>query len=596
MPSIRGSESILPQPPPTPARPVLDHLHGQTVADPYRWLEEAEDPAVVAWSAEQNRHARALLDAIPARPAIERELAEVLSAGTVTPPEVRGDRYFFARRAGTQNQAALYVCDGIGGPDRVLVDPNALSTQGRVSLDWWYPSPDGHLVALGWSLDDDEWSTLHILDVESGGMLPERIGRMRFASVAWLPDSSGFYYTCYPEVGAVDPGEENYHARVFFHRVGTSPECDAPISGVEFAREAFARVAASSDGRYALVTLNHGWVRCDVYGRRLDDADPSFRPLVTGHDAVVACDVADGVLYIHTNLEAPRYHVYAADAGRPGRDGWREIIPEPPSGVLEGIELIGGRLVAKYLRNATSALTVYDADGSPMAEVALPGPGTVTGLTGTWDDAAAFYDFESFATPPTVYRFSLADGASEPWLQPERPPEPADFEVHREWYDSRDGTPVSMFVVHMAGIDRSRPRPTLLTAYGGFGFSETPLFHRLGTPGVQLWLRHGGIYALPNLRGGGEDGEEWHRAGAREKKQNVFDDFIAAAEYLIDRGYTEPSRLAIAGASNGGLLVGAALTQRPELFRAAVCSVPLLDMLRYHLFHIAQAWVPEYGS
>lgn len=588
--------TTVPQAPPTVADPVTEDLHGHTVVDPYRWLEDGDDPAVVAWVKEQNRYARALLDAVPFRAVIERELAGLLAAGTVTPPECRAGRYFYTRRVGSQNQAVLCMREGEAGTDRTLFDPNTLSAEGRVSLDWWYPSADGRLLAFGCSLDDDEWSTLQILEVDTGEVLPERIGRMRFASVAWLPDSSGFYYTRYPEVGEVPPGEEEYHARLFFHRVGTLPTADQPVSGIEYAREAFVRVDVSSDGRYAVVTVNHGWVRADVYARRFDDVEASFTPLVTGYDALFNCDIADGMLYLHTNLDAPRYHLYAADIRRPARDGWREIIGEPGSGVLEGVRLAGHRLVATYLRHAASALAIHRADGSLVAEVTLPAAGTVTGVTGRWDEAEAFYAFESFVITPAVYQLSLADGASRPWIQSEPQLDPARYEIKQELYRSRDGTPVSMFVVHSAGLDRSRPHPLLLTAYGGFGASETPLFNRLGTPGMLVWLAHGGIFALPNLRGGGEYGEEWHRAGKLQKKQDVFDDFIAAAEYLIDRGYTDSSQLGIAGASNGGLLVGAALTQRPELFRAAVCSVPLLDMLRYHRFHIAQAWIPEYGS
>ncbi|HLJ67078.1 MAG TPA: prolyl oligopeptidase family serine peptidase [Chloroflexota bacterium] len=581
----------VPAAPPTRTDEVVEEIHGHTVVDPYRWLEAADDAETVAWVAAQNAYTRSLLDKVPGREALQRRLGELMSVGAVTAPTVRGDRYFYLRREGAQNQPVLYVRQGIDGGDRILVDPNAESEEGLVTLDWWYPSWDGRLLAYGVSVEGNEWSTLYILDVDTGERLPDEIERTRYASVAWLPDGSGFYYTRYPLPGDVPPGEENYHVKVFFHALGATRDTDPQVFGDGLEAEDIPDVRISADGRWLLVGVYHGWKRSDLYLLDLDRAGAPFVPVAVGYDALFWAEIAGGTLYIHTNLDAPRYRVFRVDAGAPQRERWEEIIPEPADGVLEVVKPLAGGIVAAPLRNATSALALYDAGGQPLAEIELPVHGTVTELSGSWDGDEVFYSFESFAYPPTVFRLG-PDGVPTSWAAVEAPIEPAAFEVKQEWYTSRDGTRVSMFIVHRRDLDVSTPRPTVLTGYGGFNLARTPLFERSFYP----WLESGGIYVLPNLRGGSEYGEEWHRGGMLDRKQNVFDDFIAAAEYLIDRGYTEPAQLGISGRSNGGLLVGAALTQRPDLFRAVVCGVPLLDMLRYHHFLIARLWIAEYGS
>ncbi|HET9015448.1 MAG TPA: prolyl oligopeptidase family serine peptidase [Thermomicrobiaceae bacterium] len=580
------------QPPATRVAPVTDDYHGQAVVDPYRWLEEDASPETRAWVDAQNAYTRSLLDAVPGYERIHRRLAELLAIGTVEAPVVRGGRAFYRRRAGDENQPRLLVREPGAAEDRVLLDPNRESAAGTVALDWWYPSPDGRLLAFGYSEHGDEQSVLQVLDVGQGRLLGERIDRTRFCSLAWLPDASGFYYSRYPHAGEVPPGEERYHRKLFFHRLGDDPRADPLVFGADLAPEDSPSVWLSADGRWLVVTVNHGWARADLYLRDLARPDAGFTPLVVGEDALFRGEVHHGRLYLLTNLDAPRYRLLAVDPERPARANWRELIPEPASGTIEDVAVGRDRLVVQSLVDATSRLARHDLDGQPVGPIDLPGMGTVSRLEAEPESDTVYFGFESFTTPPAVYRADAASGASAAWARVEAPVDLGGYRTEQVWYRSKDGTPVSMFVVAREGTPRDGARPTLLTGYGGFNISRTPAFNR----GMVSWLERGGVYALPNLRGGGEYGEEWHRAGMFARKQNVFDDFIAAAEHLVAAGYTSPDRLAIEGGSNGGLLVGAALTQRPDLFRAVACHVPLLDMLRYHHFLIARLWVAEYGS
>ena len=582
----------LPTVPSTPREVVVETMHGREIVDPYRWLEDAESPATSEWVAQQNAYTSSVLGEVRDRDRLRARLTELYSIGSIGAPRVRGGRYFYERRDGTQNQPVLYERAGSDGDERVLLDPNGASADGTVVLDWWFPSPDGSLLAYGYSSNGDEWSTLHLLDVASGRTLTDRIERTRYSSVAWLPDNSGFYYTRYPRAGDVAEGEENYWNRIFFHRVGTVPADDPEVRVAAMAREDMPSVSSAPDGRYLVASIFKGWERSNLYVRDLSSRDTPFHVVAEGEDAIFSA-VADGdTLYVHTNLDAPRYRLVRVPAATPQREYWEEIIPEQEDAVLQSVALGGGRIVATYLRDATSGVTVYDRDGRHQFDVELPGLGTVTSLTGNRDAAEAFFAYESFTMPSTIYRVDLESREVLVWASVPADVKSDQYVVRQEWYSSRDGTRISMFLVHQRDLDRAEPHPTLLTGYGGFNVSRTPMFFR----NALLWLECGGIYALPNLRGGGEYGEEWHRAGMLERKQNVFHDFIAAAEYLVGEGYTSPSRLAISGGSNGGLLVGAALTQRPDLFRAVVCQVPLLDMLRYHRFLIARLWIAEYGS
>jgi prolyl oligopeptidase len=558
------------------------------VPDAYRWLEETDSAEVAAWTAAQGLFARLALDALPGRDAIRARLAALFSIGAVSPPTVRGGRYFYQRREGAQEQPVLYVRYGSSGVDRVLLDPAALSPDATSALDWYYPSPDGRLVAYGVSEGGSEKSTLQVREVETGRDLPDVIPWTRACSLEWRPDGSGFFYTRHPEPGRVPPGEEDYHRQVFEHSLGEDWRHDALLFGEGREPEDWPSIHLSPDGRFLAVSVSRGWTRTDVY---LQDRarGGGFVPVVEGIDSLFGVTLRNDRLYLHTNHGAPRYRLVAADPERPGAESWQDVIPEGPE-VLEGALLVGQWILVHRLRDASSRLALYDLRSRPLRELDLPGIGTVGAMTGEWDGKEAFFGFSSFTTPPVVCGLALPEGPAEPWQAVEGDVNPRAYVVRLVRYASKDGTPVSMFLVH--GRDRPPGGPALLTGYGGFNVSLTPAFGR----SLLLFLERGGLYAVAHLRGGGEYGEEWHRAGMREHKQNVFDDFLAAAEFLVREGHVARGRLAIMGGSNGGLLVGAALTQRPDLFAAVVCQVPLLDMLRYHRFRIARLWIAEYGS
>ena len=579
-----------PEYPPAPAVDVSDTLHGDTIPDPYRWLEEGDRPDTRDWTARQNALTESLLGAVPGRDRIRRRLDELLSIGALSTPEPVAGRYFYQRRDGRQNQPVLYVRQGVQGEDRVLVDPNALDPAGTTALDWSYPSEDGRLLAYGLSENGSEQSLLHVLEVDSGTLLPDRIPRTRAADLACLPDGSGFYYTRYPAPEEVPAGEEHYHRAVYLHRLGTDPAAD-PLVFRPAEKEHWPGVGLSPDGRWLVIGVARTFDQTDLYVQDLAAGTP---PVPVAKDLAASFDgeVVRGRLYLRTNLDAPTYRVYVVDPERPAREGWREIVPPRSDAVLESVRIAGDRLALGYLERASSRLRLTDLDGADVREIALPTIGSLFGLGAEWDGHELFFGFTSYTVPPTVYRIDLATGVQERWRGVEADIDPARFEVRQVSFPSRDGTAITMFVVHRAGLERDGDRPAYLTGYGGFNISMTPAFSR----SLLLWLERGGVVAIPNIRGGGEYGEDWHQAGMLGTKQNSFDDFIAAAEWLIRERYTRPGRLAAAGGSNGGLLMGAVLTQRPDLFRAVVVQVALLDMLRYHRFLIARLWIPEYGS
>lgn len=575
--------------PPTRKDPVVDDFHGQSIEDPYRWLETEDAPEVVAWTEEQNRVTLEAL-ASPSRAGIHDRLHQLLSIGALGTPSPRQGRYFYMRREGHQNHAVLYLREGApDGPERVILDPNAWSADGTEALDWYYPDRSGRLLAYGRSSGGDEWSTLRVLDVGTGEHLADEIPRARAASVSWLPDASGFYYTRYPDAGEVPEGEEHYHRRIYFHSLGSAVEADPLIFGEGREKEDWPGTHLSKDGRHLLISVSVGWTRTDLYV--LDRETGTLTTIVEGEEALYDGELYRGRLYLHTNFEAPRYRLFEVDLATPERSAWKEILPET-DWVLEWTGIVGGVLFVSYLADATSRFFRYDLEGGSRTEIPLPTLGSLGGIGGEWDGRELFYGFSSFTVPPTVYRYDLVTGESTLWGRVEADVDPDRYEIHQVRYQSKDGTTVPMFVVHRKGLAQDGDQPTLLTGYGGFNLSMTPGFSRANF----LWLENGGVYAVANLRGGGEYGTPWHEGGRRGNKQNVFDDFLAAAEWLIANGYTRPERLALYGGSNGGLLVGAALTQRPDLFRAVVCAVPLLDMLRYHHFRIARLWIPEYGS
>jgi prolyl oligopeptidase len=587
-----GGQGAAPSGPPVAeVRALEETFYGTKVVDKYRWLEDSTLPETRKWVAEEMAYTRGLLDPLPGRELIHKRLGELLRIGDIGVPRIGGKFYFYTRRDGLQNQPVLYVREGVDGKDRVLVDVNLLAADGTIALDWFWPSERGKYVAYGTSSSGSEMSTLHIVETRTGKLLPDTIERTRAASVAWSLDSSGFYYTRYPKKGDVPEGQERYNRHVFYHELGADPEKDPLIFGEGRDAEDWPDVRLDNDGRMLLITVAQGWTKTELFLMDLKKGTPPTR-ITTGKNFLYRGSVYNGRVYIVTNEDAPRFRVFMTEAGDYDRDNWKEIIPQT-GGVLKDASVWGGKIFAQYEQNASSQLKVFDLQGENVRDIALPAMGTVFGSGGKWDHDEIFYGFESFTVAPSIYRYNVERGSSSLWAKVDAPGiDAAAYEVSQEWFQSKDGTRVPMFLVHKKGLKKDGGNPTLLTGYGGFDISLTPSFDRE----IYLWLEHGGVYAVANLRGGAEFGEDWHRAGMMDKKQNVFDDMIAVASYLISEKYTDSNHLAISGASNGGLLMGAMITQRPELFRAVVCQVPLLDMLRYQNFQIARLWISEYGS
>jgi len=592
-----GDDSKTPSAPPVAAeKPVIDMFHGTKVLDNYRWLEDGKNPETQKWVEQEMAYTRGILDHLAGRDAIHKRLTDLLSIGNVTPPMIAGRHYFYTKREGMQNQPILYVRDHLNGTDRVLVDANQLAADGTIALDWYQPSDNGKYVAYGTSPSGSEMSTLHVIETKTGTVLRDTIERTRAASIAWKLDNSGFYYTRYPKKGDVPDGQEMYNRHVFYHELSNDPEerpedTDQLIFGQGRDPEDWPGVSISNDGHWLLISVQQGWTKSELFLMNLKAGTPPTR-ITTGKNFLYNGEVYNDKLFVTTNEDAPRYRVFTADAGNYDRESWKELIPQTDA-VLQGTGVFGGKLFAQYEQNATSQLKIFDLDGKKLNDLTLPAIGTVFGSGGRWDRDEIFYGFQSFTFAPSIYRYDLKDGSTTLWAHVDAPSiDPAGYEVHQEWFKSKDGTRVPMFVVHKKGVEKNGHNPTLLTAYGGFNVSVTPTFSRT----AYLWMEHGGIYAVANLRGGAEFGEDWHRAGMLDKKQNVFDDMIAAAEHLIAEKYTDKNHLAIQGGSNGGLLMGAMITQRPDLFRAVICQVPLLDMIHYQDFQIAKLWIPEYGT
>ncbi len=584
---------------PTRREDVRDVLFGVEVKDPYRWLESDGDPEVMRWIDRQNELLERTLARVPGKPALEKRLGELLEIGSISLPHVKRSakgtlRLFYTRREGKQNHPILYVRDGLDGPERVLVDPNLLGgDEHTTALDWFAPSEEGRYLAYGTSERGTEDSVLKILDVEQGRELSDVIPQTRHASIAWLPGGRRFFYTRNPAPGSVPEGEERYHRKVYEHELGRPFALDPLVFGEGLERTEFPNVSLSPGGRYLAVTVSRGWSESLVYLKDLKRPGSTFvRISPEGKNLYSPLPLADA-LYVMTNEGAPRYRVFRVDPEKPARESWREILPEHAEDVLSAFDVIGGELVVSYLHSGISRLERFDTSGKSKGPIPLPVVGASDGFSGLPDDETVFYAFESFAVPPAVRALDLGTGKDRLWQAVAAPIRAEDFVVETAAARSKDGTQVPYSLVRKKSLNpKSGDNPTLLYGYGGFNINLLPRFSRSS----YAFLERGGVYVQANARGGGELGEAWHRGGQLENKQNTFDDFIAVAEDLIRRRLTRPERLAIHGRSNGGLLVAAAVTQRPELFRAAVAGVPLTDMIRYPKFLIAKLWVPEYGA
>jgi prolyl oligopeptidase len=604
-----ATAAAVPPPPPTASRPVKEVVHGIPIVDDYRWLEGSADPKtpgattpeVAAWTEAQNAYTRSVLDNLPGRKELEAKLRPLMEVGSVGLPRMRGDRYFYSKREGDENQPSIYVREGYRGTPRRLLDPAKLDPSGLTTISWSDASEDGKLLAYGTFRSGDERSTLHILEVSTGRTLPLSIGN-KVSSFDWLPDGSGFFYRNLADV------ENPYSGQVLFHRMGTEVTADrlvmrqyTPAENARLAHTFGPGASLSKDGRWLLLGYSTGTATNDSWvadARKFVAGGPLVKvPILVGQNAQSTGFTLGDTLYLHTNLGAPNGQLYAIDLTHPeraaDRSTWKLLVPERKDVTIESVSAGKGVIAVHALVAAHDRYELYSPAGQRLGELKLPGIGSA-GLSDDEDRTEAFLQFTSFNYPSTIFRVDLAHPDAEPelWERPAVPVDPASVEVEQVWYPSKDGTKVSMFIAHKKGLQKNGRNPTLLTGYGGFDISEKPHF----VPTLFQWFDAGGVYAVPNLRGGGEYGEAWHEAGMLAKKQNVFDDFIAAAEYLIASGYTSRDKLAIEGGSNGGLLTGAALTQRPDLFGAVISAVPLLDMLRYQNFLMARYWVPEYGS
>ena len=580
----------LPPAPPAQRGDEADVLHGERIADPYRWLER-EGAATRAWTEAQNARTRAALDALPERKRFAARLGELLGVGLLGVPQPVGERQFFEQRSSGQRQSVLSVREGAA--TRALVDPNALDADALVTLDWWYPSPDGRLVAYGLSRGGTEMSTLHVIDVATGRVLPDEIPFTQRSKVSWVRDF-GFYYTVHPAPGSVPKGDEHYYRKVRLHRLGDDPARDPDVFGAGYPKETIVGVEADSRGRWIALSAYEGWTRNDVFV--LDSLSESISPVVVGADGISQSAMAGELLFLRTNVGSPNYRIDVVD---PRTHERRAVVPESEH-PIESFDVTRSHVIVHTLVDATSRLSVWSHAGAWERDIALPrfsallDKGSAVSPIADPDGDRFGYTIDSFTRPPVAYVADARTGEVEVVSALPAPSgfDPSSIAVEQERYRSKDGTEVPMFLVHRRDVRPTGDVPTILNGYGGFNISRTPAY----SGAVAGWVEAGGLYVVANLRGGAEFGERWHRAGMRANKQNVFDDFAAAGEALIAGRWTSPERLGISGGSNGGLLVGATMTQRPELFGAVACAVPLLDMLRYQNFLIARFWIDEYGS
>ncbi len=575
--------------PPTKKVAVKDSYHGTEIVDDYRWLENAEDPEVIQWTEAQEKLTHSLIDNLPQRAFLVHRFDELWRYDDESVPRkvLEGDRIFYWAKKKEDEKWVYMTKAHEGAEPEILLNPNEWDPTEQ--LQGVSPSRDGTYVAFGKAQGGDENPVVRIMVVATGEILPDQLRGWKQYVSDWLPDNSGFYYTCKPLEGEVPKGEHEYWHATWFHKLGTPTEQDVKVFWHDEVKEYWHGVGVSEDGKY------------EIYYRSLFNAqEVFFRPtgsddelitLATGLDAEYGVDIIEDKILIRTDKDAPLFKVYMTDVDKPARENWREFIPEHEKDKLTSINAINGHLYASYMHNAHSVVKIFDLEGNYIRDLPFPTLGS-GGVSGYWSQPEVWVYFSSFTYPSTTFKYHFDTNELEVYREFPVEVDVENMTADQVWYESKDGTPVSMFIVHNKDMKLDGTNPTLLYGYGGFDVSMTPRF----TTSALVWLEAGGVYAVANLRGGGEYGREWHEAGMKENKQNVFDDFIAAAEWLIENKYTNPEKLAIHGASNGGLLVGAATVQRPELFKAVLCGVPLLDMVKYHTFGLANIWAEEYGS
>jgi prolyl oligopeptidase len=578
--ALAGAADVQPaKPPDTPARPVTNNYHGVEITDSYRWLEDQNSPETRAWIDAQNAYTQKQLSAYPGRAALHSQIEKVMKIDSIAMPYHRGDRYFYLRRRADQNLDMLCVREK--GKETVLVDANTLTPDGSISVVVQGGSEDGTLLAYGQRKGGADETVVTILDVNTrkpSDVFPAA----RYSRFDVTPDHKAIYYTKYiPSVGP----------RAYVHTMGADPAGDKEIFGREYGTGDYINAALSPDGHYLVFDVSHGSAaeKTELYFQDLKSGGP-IRPIVNDINAFFDFEIGGNFLYVQTNWDAPNSRILQIDLRNPARASWKTVVKEDASPIEQTVAA-GGKLFVAYLQNVVTHIKVFDATGKFVRDVALPEIGSAL-MRGQWNQDELFYSFSSFSTPRAIFSSSAATGKQSEWARVTVPIPTDQLQTEQVWYESKDGTRIPMFLVFKKGTVPDGHVPTLLTGYGGFRLSMTPGF----SAEAAVWALNGGVYARPNLRGGGEFGEKWHKAGMLEHKQNVFDDFVSAADWLIAHKYTTPAKLAISGGSNGGLLVGAAFTQRPELFHAVVCDYPLLDMLRYEKFLVARFWVPEYGS
>ncbi|MGH9837670.1 MAG: prolyl oligopeptidase family serine peptidase [Blastocatellia bacterium] len=580
--------------PPARKADQVDDYHGTKVADPYRWLENPDSEESRAWIEAQNKLTFEFLNQIPQREKIKARLTRLWDFEKYSAPFKEGSRYFYFKNDGLQNQDVLYTLKSLDDAPGVLLDPNVLSKDGTVALSGLAVSDDGKHLAYAISTAGSDWQEWKVREVEPGKDLADHIKWAKFTGASWTSDGKGFFYSRYDEPNEKTKLEDaNYFQKLYYHRLGAPQSDDVLVYERKDQKEWGFGGEVTEDGRYLIVNV---WQGTDpknlIFYKDLQTPNAKVVELINTFDAYYTFVGNDGpTFWFRSDLNAPRGNILAIDTRNPERGNWKVIVPEAKE-TLEGVSLTGDHFIASYLKDARSQIKVFDLAGKPVREVALPGLGTATGFGGKRKDTETCYAYTSFTSPTTIYRYDVKTGKSTLYRQPKVDFNPAEYEAKQVFYASKDGTRVPMFITHKKGLKLDGQNPTLLYGYGGFNVSLTPAFSISNV----VWMEMGGVYAQPNLRGGNEYGEEWHLAGTKSKKQNVFDDFIAAAEWLIANKYTSTPRLAIYGGSNGGLLVGACMTQRPDLFGAALPAVGVMDMLRFHKFTIGWAWTSDYGS